>query len=69
MAQWLGGAAAMKADPTIAMLQQEGLDVGHLAKNAAWAPFDNPKVRKGLNTAIDRMAINDMVSQAPSSRG
>ncbi|NDR57292.1 ABC transporter substrate-binding protein [Aliiruegeria sabulilitoris] len=54
---------AMGADEDINLLQQEGLNVGYLAYNAQVAPFDNPKVRKALNMAIDKNAIIDVVFQ------
>jgi len=54
---------AMKADPDINLMQQEGLNVGYLAYNALMPPFDNPKVRKALNMAIDKEAIITAVFQ------
>lgn len=54
---------AMKADADIQMLEQEGLNVGYLAYNTQQAPFDNVKVRKALNMAIDKQAILDVVFQ------
>ncbi|SDK40042.1 ABC transporter substrate-binding protein [Aliiruegeria lutimaris] len=54
---------AMSTDEDINLLQQEGLNVGYLAYNAQVAPFDNPKVRKALNMAIDKNAIIDVVFQ------
>jgi dipeptide transport system substrate-binding protein len=55
--------AEMKADPAITMMEQEGLNVGYLAYNSTQKPFDNPKVRKALNMAIDKKAIIDVVFQ------
>ena len=55
--------AAMQADEGINVLEQEGLNVGYLAYNTQVAPFDNPKVRKALNMAIDKQAIIDVVFQ------
>jgi dipeptide transport system substrate-binding protein len=55
--------AAMKKDSAINLLSQEGLNVGYLAYNAKVAPFDNPKVRKALNMAINKDAIIDAVFQ------
>jgi dipeptide transport system substrate-binding protein len=49
--------AAMKADPNLNVMQQEGLNVGYLAYNTQQKPFDDPKVRKALNMAIDKKAI------------
>lgn len=54
---------AMKDDPDINVLQQEGLNIGYLAYNTRIAPFDNAKVRKALNMAIDKQAIIDVVFQ------
>ncbi len=54
---------AMAKDPDVNLLQQEGLNVGYLAYNAKMAPFDNPKVRKALNMAINKQAILDGVFQ------
>ena len=55
--------AAMKADPNINLMQQEGLNVGYLAYNNKVAPFDNVKVRKALNKAMNKQAIIDTVFQ------
>ncbi len=55
--------AAMAKDPDINLLQQEGLNVGYLAYSTMVAPFDNPKVRKALNMAINKQAILDAVFQ------
>ncbi len=54
---------AMQNDPNIQVLEQEGLNVGYLAYNTQQAPFDNPKVRKALNMAINKQAILDAVFQ------
>jgi len=54
---------AMSTDPDVNLMQQEGLNVGYLAYNTAVAPFDNPKVRKALNMAINKEAILDAVFQ------
>lgn len=54
---------AMASDPDINLMQQEGLNVGYLAYNTMVAPFDNPKVRKALNMAINKEAILDAVFQ------
>ncbi len=45
------------------VMEQEGLNVGYLAYNTKVAPFDNVKVRKALNMAIDKQAIIDVVFQ------
>jgi dipeptide transport system substrate-binding protein len=54
---------AMGKEADINLLQQEGLNVGYLAYNTLVAPFDNPKVRKALNMAINKEAILDAVFQ------
>ncbi len=54
---------AMASDPDVNLLQQEGLNVGYLAYNTMVAPFDNHKVRKALNMAINKEAIIDAVFQ------
>ncbi|RII36908.1 ABC transporter substrate-binding protein [Pseudooceanicola sediminis] len=54
---------AMQDDDNINVLEQEGLNVGYLAYNTTIAPYDNPKVRKALNMAIDKQAIIDVVFQ------
>ena len=55
--------AAMAKDPDINLMQQEGLNVGYLAYNTLMKPYDNPKVRKALNMAINKQAIIDAVYQ------
>ncbi|MEA3363815.1 MAG: ABC transporter substrate-binding protein [Thermodesulfobacteriota bacterium] len=55
--------AAMQADSEINLMQQEGLNVGYLAYNTQVAPFDNVKVRKALNKAMNKQAIIDTVFQ------
>jgi dipeptide transport system substrate-binding protein len=49
--------AAMRADPKIKLLQQPGLNVGYLAYNTTKKPFDDVRVRKAINMAIDKKAI------------
>ncbi len=54
---------AMKEDPSINVMEQQGLNVGYLAYNTRVAPFDNATVRKAINMAIDKQAIIDVVFQ------
>jgi dipeptide transport system substrate-binding protein len=54
---------AMAKDPDVNLLEKEGLNVGYMAYNTKMAPFDNPKVRKALNMAINKQAILDAVFQ------
>ena len=55
--------AGMKDNADVVMQEQEGLNVGYMAYNTQVAPFDNPKVRKALNMAMDKQAIIDVVFQ------
>lgn len=55
--------AAMKADSNINLMQQEGLNVGYLAYNTLVKPFNDVRVRKALNHAINKRAIIDTVFQ------
>ncbi|ADZ69389.1 ABC transporter substrate-binding protein [Polymorphum gilvum] len=55
--------ADIKADSTLQMLEQQGLNVGYLAYNTKQAPFDRADVRKALNMAINKQAILDAVFQ------
>ncbi|WP_026380903.1 ABC transporter substrate-binding protein [Afifella pfennigii] len=54
---------SLKENPDINVMEQEGLNVGYLAYNTKVAPFDNAKVRKALNMAINKQAILDAVFQ------
>jgi len=54
---------SLKANADITVVEQQGLNVGYLAYNTQIAPFDNPKVRKALNSAINKQAILDAVFQ------
>ena len=54
---------SLKAAENIKVEEQEGLNVGYLAYNTQMAPFDNTKVRKALNMAINKQAILDAVFQ------
>ena len=54
---------AMSKDPAINLMKREGLNVGYFAYNTTQAPFDNAKVRKALNMAINKQAILDAVYQ------
>ncbi|MGB0084319.1 MAG: ABC transporter substrate-binding protein, partial [Rhodomicrobiaceae bacterium] len=54
---------SMRADPDLKLLQQEGLNVGYFAYNTTQPPFDNVKVRKALNMAINKEVILKAVYQ------
>ncbi|HOL37314.1 MAG TPA: ABC transporter substrate-binding protein [Rubrivivax sp.] len=48
---------AMRKDPKITVLEQPGLNIGYLAYNTQRKPFDDVRVRKAVNMAIDKQAI------------
>lgn len=52
---------AMRQDKNITVLQQPGLNVGYLAYNTTKKPFDDVRVRKAVNMAINKQAIVDAV--------
>jgi len=52
---------AMRKDPKVQVLEQAGLNVGYLAYNTTKKPFDDVRVRKAVNMAINKKAIVDAV--------
>lgn len=54
---------AMKTDPEVQLLEQEGLNVGYLGFNVEKKPFDDKRVRQALSMAINKQAIIDVVFQ------
>jgi dipeptide transport system substrate-binding protein len=52
---------AMRATPGVEVLEQPGLNIGYLAYNTTRKPFDDVRVRKALNMAINKKAIIDAV--------
>ena len=52
---------AMRKDTKVTVLEQPGLNVGYLAYNTTKKPFDDVRVRKALNMAINKQAIIDAV--------
>jgi dipeptide transport system substrate-binding protein len=54
---------AIRANPDINLLEQEGLNVGYLAFNTEKEPFTDKRVRQALNMAINKQAILDAVFQ------
>jgi dipeptide transport system substrate-binding protein len=54
---------AMKADPDLTVMEQQGLNVGYLAFNTEKKPFDDKRVRQALNYAINKDAILKAVFQ------
>ena len=51
----------IRKDPNITVLEQPGLNVGYLAYNTQKKPFDDVRVRKAINMAINKKAIIDAV--------
>ncbi|MEO7242143.1 MAG: ABC transporter substrate-binding protein [Variovorax sp.] len=52
---------AIRKDPNVKVLEQPGLNVGYLAYNTQKKPFDDVRVRKAINMAINKQAIIDAV--------
>ncbi len=52
---------AMRRTPGVEVLEQPGLNIGYLAYNTTRKPFDDVRVRKALNMAINKKAIIDAV--------
>ena len=52
---------AMRKDPKVTVLEQPGLNIGYLAYNTQRKPFDDVRVRKAVNMAINKQAIVDGV--------
>ncbi len=48
---------AIRKDPNVTVLEQPGLNIGYLAYNTTKKPFDDVRVRKAVNMAIDKKAI------------
>lgn len=53
----------MKADKNVNLMAQEGLNVGYLGFNTEKKPFDDVKVRRALNMAVNKAAIIDAIFQ------
>jgi dipeptide transport system substrate-binding protein len=52
---------AMRRTPSVEVLEQPGLNIGYLAYNTTKKPFDDVRVRKALNMAVNKKAIIDAV--------
>lgn len=48
---------AMRKDPNVTVLEQPGLNIGYLAYNTTKKPFDDVRVRKAFNMAMNKKAI------------
>ncbi len=51
----------LKADKSLTVMEQPGLNIGYLAYNTTQPPFDKPEVRKALNMAINKKGILEAV--------
>jgi dipeptide transport system substrate-binding protein len=54
---------AMKKNDKLTVMEQSGLNIAYLSYNTTQKPFDNVKVRKALNMAVNKKAIIDAVYQ------
>ena len=54
---------AIRSNPDLQLLEQEGLNVGYLGFNTEKEPFTDKRVRQALNLAINKEAIIDAVFQ------
>ena len=52
---------AIRKDANVTVLEQPGLNIGYLAYNTTKKPFDDVRVRKAINMAINKQAIIDAV--------
>ena len=48
---------ALKANPNVQVMGQEGLNIAYLALNVQKKPFDDKRVRQAINMAFDKDAI------------
>jgi dipeptide transport system substrate-binding protein len=56
-----GDRAAIEADPNLKLLTQEGMNIGYLGMNMERWPFNDLRVRRAVNMAIDKAAIIEAV--------
>jgi dipeptide transport system substrate-binding protein len=54
---------AIKADASLTLLNQFGLNIGYLAFNNLKPPFTDKRVRQAINMAIDKKAILEAIYQ------
>jgi dipeptide transport system substrate-binding protein len=59
--------ANMKKNDKLTVMEQNGLNVAYMSYNTTQKPFDNPKVRKALNMAVNKKAIIEAVYQGSGS--
>jgi len=51
----------IRADASLGLMDQSGLNIGYLAFNTKKKPFDDKRVRQALSMVVDRKAILDAV--------
>lgn len=56
-----GDAPRIEADPALRLLRQEGLNLGYMAMNTQRPPFNDVRVRRAINLAVDKRSIVDAV--------
>ncbi len=49
----------IRADPNLQLLTQAGMNTGYLAMNMDKKPFDDVRVRRAINHAVDKQALVD----------
>lgn len=59
-----GDTSQIEGNPALKLLRQEGLNIGYLALNTSRKPFDDVRLRRAINAAIDKKSIIDAVYQA-----
>lgn len=50
-------AAEIRADPRLVLHTSEGINIGYLAMNTTRPPFDDARVRRAINMAVDKATI------------
>jgi dipeptide transport system substrate-binding protein len=50
-------AAEISANPALQLMQQEGFNIGYLSMNTQRPPFNDVRVRRAVNMAIDKASI------------
>ncbi|MGE0752932.1 MAG: ABC transporter substrate-binding protein [Variibacter sp.] len=58
-----GDIGEIDKNPSVELLKQEGLNVGYIAMNTSREPFDDVRVRRAINMAIDKATIVEAVYQ------
>ena len=49
------------SDPSLVLMRQEGFNIGYLGLNVTKKPFEDVRVRRAVNMAIDKQAIVEAV--------